>query len=94
VIREQVEHVCLQLDYIKTRFEPFEGFNPVAYLAAYLPSVYIKALETLLIDRLIILDLLFDSFNFHKLFSLHRELPRFAVIREQVLLVKCNILQI
>jgi hypothetical protein len=63
------------------------GFNPVAYLAAYLPSVYIKALETLLIDRLIILDLLFDSFNFHKLFSLRRGLSRFAVIREQVLLV-------
>ena len=63
------------------------GFNPVAYLAAYLPSVYKKALETPLIDRLLILGLLFDSFNFHKLFSLHRGLSRFAIIREQVLLV-------
>jgi hypothetical protein len=87
VIREQVNHVCLQLDYIRTRFKPFVGFNPVAYLAAYLPSVYIKALETSLIDRLLILDLLFDSFNFHNLFSLHRGLSCFAVIREQVLLV-------
>lgn len=49
------------LDCIKTRFESFVDFNPVAYLAAYLPSVYIEALEPPLIDRLLILNLPFDK---------------------------------
>ena len=47
-------HVSMSawLDYIKTRFESFVGFNPVAYVAAYLPSVYIEALEPPLINSL------------------------------------------
>lgn len=52
--------VDLERDYIKTKFEFFVGFNPVGYLAAYLPSVYIEAPEPPLIDRLLIEGLPFN----------------------------------
>jgi len=50
------------LDCIKTRFESFVDFNPVAYLAAYLPSVYIEALEPPLMDRHLNQDLPFERY--------------------------------